>query len=111
VKEPIWYVKVTSKGQITLPKQIREAMIVREGDHLQATLDNDSIILTRREPYSDSEHLRMYMAGQLRDAGVDPATDDPELRAPRVRASIPPVNADVTARIRSQRESRDEVLS
>jgi len=111
VKRPVWYVKVTSKGQITLPKEIRDTMVVREGDHLQATLSDDSIVLTRREPYSDSEYMRLYLRRQLRDSGLDPNTAGEDLRAPCARQRIPPVDIDIAARVRSQREGRDEVLS
>lgn len=108
--KPTWYIKVTSKGQVTLPKEIREAMVVREGDHLQATLSDDAIILRRREPYSDAEQMRRNLTRRLRDSGVDPANAADALRAPDARQTIPPVDIDLPARIRSQREGRDGIL-
>lgn len=111
MKRPVWYVKVTSKGQITLPKEVRDAMVIREGDHLETTLSDDSIVLTRREPYTDSEQMRIHLARQLRDLGVDPNGASESLRAPYARQRIAPIGVDVAARIRSVREGRDEVLS
>lgn len=42
VSKSEWEIKVTSKGQITLPKQARDIMMVREGDHLQVRLLADA---------------------------------------------------------------------
>ncbi|MDP2872933.1 MAG: AbrB/MazE/SpoVT family DNA-binding domain-containing protein [Bacillota bacterium] len=110
MKKPVWDVKVTSKGQITLPKEIRDLMVVREGDHLQAEISNDAIMLTRKEELPENEQIRLYMTRQLRDSGVDPATAGDELRAAQVRKRIPAIPIDMAARIRSQREGRDDVL-
>jgi AbrB family looped-hinge helix DNA binding protein len=107
LEKPTWHIKVTSKGQITLPKDIREAMVVREGDHLQATLSGDAIILTRREPYSDAEHMRLHIAGQLRESGLDPSAATDDHRAPNARRTIPSLDVDMPARIRKQREGRE----
>lgn len=38
-------VKVTSKGQITLPKLLRDKLKVRAGDYLEAFLRGDEMIL------------------------------------------------------------------
>ncbi len=110
MKKPVWYVKVTSKGQITLPKDIRDAMAMREGDHLQAVISDDAIVLTKKEELPENEQIRMYMAKQLRESGVDPETAGDDIRAPQVRRRLPAIKVDMTERIRAQREGRDEVL-
>jgi len=43
-------VKVTRKGQITLPKEIRDKLSIREGDYLEITLQGDKIIIKKVEP-------------------------------------------------------------
>ncbi len=42
-------VKVTRKGQITLPKEIRDKLSIREGDYLEITLQGDKIIIKKVE--------------------------------------------------------------
>lgn len=41
--------KVTSKGQVTLPKQIRESLSIRTGDRLEFSLDPSNKILIRKK--------------------------------------------------------------
>lgn len=38
---------LTSRGQTTIPKPIREAMSLRPGDRLEFTLEGDRVILRR----------------------------------------------------------------
>lgn len=40
-------VRLSSKGQLVLPKDIREAIGVKEGDELVVILDGESVVLTR----------------------------------------------------------------
>jgi AbrB family looped-hinge helix DNA binding protein len=48
--------RVTAKGQATIPKRIREAAHIREGDMLSFDLDSHNrIIIKRVDPVSDSE--------------------------------------------------------
>ncbi len=42
-------VKVTRKGQVTLPKEIREILEIKEGDLLLVDLRDGSIIITKGE--------------------------------------------------------------
>jgi len=42
-------VKVTRKGQITLPKEIRDKLSIKEGDYLEVTLQGDKIIIKKLE--------------------------------------------------------------
>lgn len=108
MKEPKWDVKVTSKGQITLPKQVRDVMMVREGDRLEAAIQDDSIVLRRRDELPDSEKIRTYAMRNLRNMGIDPAKPCPDLSASYVRKRMPALSIDLTERIRAQREGREE---
>jgi antitoxin PrlF len=48
--------RVTAKGQATIPKRIREAAHIREGDMLAFDLDsNNRIIIKRIDPSVDVE--------------------------------------------------------
>lgn len=38
-------VKVTSKGQITLPHSLRVQLNIKEGDYLDASIHNNSLLL------------------------------------------------------------------
>lgn len=107
-KEPRWDIKVTSKGQITLPKEAREAMMVREGDHLEAVLKDDAVVLKRRDDTPDSEKIRAYARRYLRSVGIDPDKPHPELDASVVREKMPRLSIDLTELIRAQREGREE---
>ncbi|MGI6164241.1 MAG: AbrB/MazE/SpoVT family DNA-binding domain-containing protein [Bacillota bacterium] len=110
MEKDVWNVKVTSKGQITLPKRIRDLMFVREGDHLQATLKDESIVLTRSSELPDSAKIRLDMAMRLREMGIDPHCSA-ELKSPHARQRIPGISPDMTERIRAQRDGRDDVFS
>jgi antitoxin PrlF len=39
--------KITSKAQTTIPRPVREALRVREGDELAYTIENGRVILTK----------------------------------------------------------------
>ena len=50
--------KLSSKGQVTIPKQVRESLGLEPGDFVTYEIaDNDSAILRRVEPYDASFHL------------------------------------------------------
>ncbi|EEG77694.1 AbrB/MazE/SpoVT family DNA-binding domain-containing protein [Dethiobacter alkaliphilus] len=53
-------VKITSKGQITLPKQHRDQLMLREGDYLNVYIDNDSIVLKPESNKSEKEAIYEY---------------------------------------------------
>ncbi len=53
-------IKVTSKGQVTLPKAIRERLRVSEGDYLQVELRGDELVLRPAPKQNDRELLREY---------------------------------------------------
>ena len=45
-------VKVLPKGQITLPKEIRESLDIKEGDTLTIEKTDGEVILKKRENHS-----------------------------------------------------------
>lgn len=106
-REPRWEVKVTSKGQITIPKEARHVLMVREGDHLEATIQDDAMVLKRRDNLSDSEMVRMHAVRSLRNMGIDPEQPHPDLSAASIRKKMPSLSIDLTERIRAQREGRN----
>lgn len=53
-------VKVTSKGQITLPKQLRDKLKIREGDYLEAFLRGNELIFKTLPSKAGKEVLLNY---------------------------------------------------
>jgi AbrB family looped-hinge helix DNA binding protein len=50
--------KITSKGQVTIPKKVRESLGLEPGDFITYEIaDDNSAILRRVEPYDASFHL------------------------------------------------------
>ncbi len=47
--------RVTVKGQVTIPKKIRDAAHIREGDMLSYEIDGDRLIVRRITPPADIE--------------------------------------------------------
>lgn len=43
-------IKLNSKGQITLPRHIRKQLHLRGGDEIELMLQDESLIITRKEP-------------------------------------------------------------
>jgi antitoxin PrlF len=62
---------LTSKGQVTLPKEIRDRLALRQGDRLRVAVDADGRVTLDREREPQVEDLY----GLLRRlAGSQPAT-------------------------------------
>lgn len=51
-------VRVSSKGQIVLPKEVRQKAGIKEGDQLKIELKEGKIFLKKEEPYTDREETR-----------------------------------------------------
>jgi AbrB family looped-hinge helix DNA binding protein len=98
-----WDVKVTSKGQVTLPKQVRDTMMIREGDYLQAIVKDDSLILTRKTDVSDSERMRLYAGRRLAALGYGEPASRAAVEPQRLREAWPPLPVNLTERIREER--------
>jgi len=65
MKEKEFIVKVTRKGQVTIPKRFREILSIDEGDSLYVRLEGDRVILTKPgipepgEPVGEDEYKRI----------------------------------------------------
>jgi AbrB family looped-hinge helix DNA binding protein len=53
-------IKLTSKGQITLPKEIREQLLLKFGDHLLAQVKEGCIVLMPKRGQDDNMILMEY---------------------------------------------------
>ena len=62
---------VTSKGQITIPKEVRDFLGAREGDRLEFSMERDGRVQLRRLGRSIRE-----LAGILHQPGMKPMTQD-----------------------------------
>ena len=57
--------RVTRKGQVTIPKKYRDALNIREGDFLCASLEGEKIVLMKLgapepgEPVGEEEYERL----------------------------------------------------
>lgn len=100
-----WSMKVTAKGQVTLPKQARDIMMVREGDYLEAVIKDDALVITRKAEISDSEQMRLHARGRLAELGYGDPASRAALDPRRIRESLPPL-PDMTQLIREERERR-----
>jgi len=47
-------VRLSKKGQFVLPKEMREALGVKEGDELLVTLEGEQVMLTRPQQYAQA---------------------------------------------------------
>ncbi len=75
--------KVTSKGQVTIPKQVRKLMAIETGDHLAFALEEDGrlrVSRVRNEPRPLRGLLSEYVKG-------DPVDDEQVRAALRRRAA------------------------
>jgi AbrB family looped-hinge helix DNA binding protein len=45
-------VRISRKGQFVIPKEMREAMGVKEGEEILVTLEEGKVILTRPQEYA-----------------------------------------------------------
>jgi AbrB family looped-hinge helix DNA binding protein len=45
-------VRLSKKGQFVLPKEMREALGIKEGDELLVTLEGEQVMLTRPQRYA-----------------------------------------------------------
>jgi AbrB family looped-hinge helix DNA binding protein len=105
MRDSKWTIKVTSKGQVTLPKHMRDIMVVREGDYLEAVLKDDALVLTKKLTMSSSEQMRLYAGRQLAALGYGDMASRAALEPRRVRESLPAL-PDMAQRVREDREKQ-----
>ena len=70
--------KVLPKGQITIPKDIREHLRINVGDRLTLVCENDRLILMNSAIYALKE-FQKAMAGEAEKAGLRSDDDVVEL--------------------------------
>ncbi len=64
--------RITSKGQTTVPSEVRAALGVGPGDHLEYVIDDAGRVSLRRAP--SLLDLRGVLKSAVRGAGTDLAT-------------------------------------
>ena len=62
--------KVMAKGQITIPKDVREDLGVESGDRVTFIVESGSVRLVNSAVYA-MQMLRLEMAGEAERAGLD----------------------------------------
>ncbi len=62
--------KVMSKGQITIPKDVREALGVSNGDRVTFIVEQDSVRIVNTAVYA-MQILQREMEGEAKLAGLD----------------------------------------
>ena len=70
--------KVLSKGQITIPQDIRERMKIKIGDRMTLICENDQIIMMSSTMFALKE-FQKSMAGEAEKAGLYSDDDVVEL--------------------------------
>ena len=64
--------KITSKGQITLPKKVRDLLHLKEGGVVVFEQEDDKIVIKPAESLMD---YKGYLRGRARPADVDSVRD------------------------------------
>ena len=70
--------KVMAKGQITIPKEIREVLGVTSGDRVTFVVENGTVRLINSADYA-MQMLQLQMAGEAKNAGLTSEEDILEL--------------------------------
>lgn len=88
-------IKLTSKGQITLPKEIREQMMLKFGDYLQAQVKEGIIELRLKHKNDNDNMILMEYAEQygLKSQGIE-----------KVRKLTSDMKLHMTEKVRKTRE-------
>lgn len=76
--------KVTAKGQITIPKPVRELLAVRNGDYVIFEPRNDRVVVKKAlSPTEDFEALARRVAERFREKGIKPSDVADAIRCAR----------------------------
>ncbi len=51
--------KISSKGQVTIPKEVRETLGVKPGDLVKYEIENGAVSITRVEPFDAEFHAAL----------------------------------------------------
>ncbi len=77
-------VSVSSKGQIVIPKEIRDAMGIVKGEKFAVISDKDAILLKRIKD-SDLKKLLDYFSDKFDEAGITKSDIEKEIAESRQR--------------------------
>ena len=69
IKQSIYNAKVMAKGQVTIPKDIREILGVSSGDRITFVVENGSVRVINSAIYA-MQMLQTQMAGEAEAAGI-----------------------------------------
>ena len=78
--------KVMAKGQVTIPKDVREILGVSSGDRITFVVENGSVRLINSAVYA-MQMLQAQMAGEAEEAGL---TSDEAVMVPLLPSPLPP---------------------
>ena len=78
--------KVMSKGQITLPKDIREALQLNSGDRVTLIYENGQVIMMNSAVYA-MQMLNSGMRGEAEKAGLE-TEDDIDKMISEIRTEV-----------------------
>ncbi|MDH7579061.1 MAG: AbrB/MazE/SpoVT family DNA-binding domain-containing protein [Bacillota bacterium] len=87
-------IKMTSKGQLTLPKQIREKLRLRAGSYLEVRIRGTELVLKPVTQENDSEVLLKYCRQNTREADLD--------KARRIMSRVPVAMHERVRRLREE---------
>lgn len=62
---------VTSKGQVTLPKRIRDALGIQAGTEVEFELEDGKAVIRKRVPIEAFAEWEGFLCGKLAGASVD----------------------------------------
>jgi AbrB family looped-hinge helix DNA binding protein len=85
--EPQYVVKITDKGQITLPKKLREAYNFKEGDYLLLFPQGEGLRAEKAlvSPVSRFKALAADTEKRFRDEGLQPSEVEEAVRWARLQ--------------------------
>ncbi len=63
----MYRIKITSKGQVTLPKLLREKLELREGGYLDASIQNNTLVLKPVPTQNGKEVIVNYCKKQAKN--------------------------------------------
>lgn len=85
---PRYGTKITSKGQVTIPRAVRERLGIEQGDYLVFEPAGDRFMVTKAPlaPTDDFEALAEGIAERFREQGVSREDVDEAIRWARRRS-------------------------
>lgn len=72
--------RITSKGQVTIPRQIRDFLNIQTGDEISFTLESDKVVIRKQDAHI--ENLNKYVGFLKHLNGKESDSIVEELRGP-----------------------------